>query len=174
MLAIIALTLIVLAATVFFYNRTLNDLATAGCIEVAALCPYQKVVETQNIIIAILVLVIGAVVAWIFFYSRKKPDERVAPAPTAQAGHAAHEQQEQNTIPLNTAKHKKIDLALLDADEKKIIAILQENQGSTFQSDIAKKMGYSKVKVSRMLDRLEQKGLLERKRRGMTNLVVLR
>ena len=43
-----------------------------------------------------------------------------------------------------------------------------------FQSDIAEKTGFDKVKVTRVLDRLEGKQLIERKRRGMTNIVILR
>ena len=55
---------------------------------------------------------------------------------------------------------------------KRGVAFINGGNGSVYQSDIMKKTGFSKVKVSRVLDKLEQKGLLERKRRGMTNLVV--
>ncbi|RLE76927.1 MAG: transcriptional regulator, partial [Thermoprotei archaeon] len=34
--------------------------------------------------------------------------------------------------------------------------------------------GFSKAKVSRILDKLEAMGLVERKRRGMSNIVLLR
>ena len=40
-------------------------------------------------------------------------------------------------------------------------------------SDLIKESGMNKVKVSRILDRLEGKGLIDRKRRGMTNIVIL-
>ena len=43
-----------------------------------------------------------------------------------------------------------------------------------YQSSLMKETGFSKVKTTRVLDRLETKKILERKRRGMTNLVVLR
>jgi uncharacterized membrane protein len=43
-----------------------------------------------------------------------------------------------------------------------------------FQSELVEKTGYSKSKVSLILDRLEAKRILERKRRGMTNAVVLK
>jgi len=60
----------------------------------------------------------------------------------------------------------------LAADEQALFALLTE--GSAYQSDLVKATGFSKVKVTRILDRLEQKGLVERKRRGMTNLVVVK
>jgi uncharacterized membrane protein len=51
--------------------------------------------------------------------------------------------------------------------------ILREN-GSVYQSDIVRETKQSKVKITRILDQLEGKGLIERKRRGMTNIVVLK
>ena len=58
-------------------------------------------------------------------------------------------------------------------DEKKIFnEIVKEN--SIFQSELVDRTGLNKVKVTRSLDKLEGKGLIERKRRGMTNVVILK
>jgi uncharacterized membrane protein len=70
-------------------------------------------------------------------------------------------------------KHIKKPVRGLDEDEKKVFKIVKD-KGSVYQSDLIKETGFSKVKVTRIVDRLEQKDLVERKRRGMTNLVVLR
>ena len=43
-----------------------------------------------------------------------------------------------------------------------------------FQSDLVEKSEFPKAKVSRILDKMEARGLLERKRRGMANAVVLK
>ena len=43
-----------------------------------------------------------------------------------------------------------------------------------FQPDLMEKLEIGKVKTTRLLDKLEAKQLIERKRRGMNNLVVLR
>ncbi len=59
-------------------------------------------------------------------------------------------------------------------DEKKIYETLIEADGVMFQSELVEKIEMNKVKVSRILDKLEAKGLLERKRRGMSNAVVLK
>lgn len=69
---------------------------------------------------------------------------------------------------------KKVDLAKLEGDEKKICRLLQNNEGSMYQSDLIKDTDFSKVRMTRVLDKLEQKGILERKRRGMTNIIVLK
>jgi len=69
---------------------------------------------------------------------------------------------------------KQIDLSKLDDDGKLVYNIIKEKEGSIFQSELIKETGFSKVKVSRTLDKLEGKGIVERKRRGMTNIIVLR
>jgi len=43
-----------------------------------------------------------------------------------------------------------------------------------FQSELVDENGYTKVKVTRILDKLEGRGLIERRRRGMTNVVILK
>ena len=70
-------------------------------------------------------------------------------------------------------KRKKVDVSKLSEDEAKIYNILVGGE-SFYQSDLIKETGYSKVKVTRILDRLEQKDIVERKRRGMTNIIFLK
>ncbi len=71
-------------------------------------------------------------------------------------------------------KREEIDLSDFNEEEKKIYKLLQLNQGSMYQSDLIKETGLTKVKMSRLLDKLEGKGFIDRKRRGMTNIVVLK
>jgi len=58
-----------------------------------------------------------------------------------------------------------------DTDEKIILSLVVDAGGSIFQSDIVERSGFSKGKVSLVLDRLEARGIIQRKRSGMTNLV---
>ncbi len=69
---------------------------------------------------------------------------------------------------------REIDESKLDAEEKKVYELLKGSNGSRYQTDLIKETGYSKVKVTRILDRLESKGIIERRRRGMTNIIFLR
>ncbi len=73
-----------------------------------------------------------------------------------------------------TKRSFSVDVKNLDDEEKVIINKLKEKQGSIYQSDLIKETQYSKVKITRILDKLESKGILEKKRRGMTNIVVLK
>ena len=70
--------------------------------------------------------------------------------------------------------HYKSVLQKLDADERSILEKILESNGSIFQSELVDNTKYTKVKVTRILDRLEGKGIIERKRRGMTNVVILK
>jgi len=66
------------------------------------------------------------------------------------------------------------NLKKLNKDEKTVYETLMESEGMMFQSELVEKTEMNKVKVSRILDKMEAKGLVERKRRGMANAVVLR
>lgn len=65
-------------------------------------------------------------------------------------------------------------MANLEDDEKRVLEKIIEAEGTIFQSDLVDKTELTKVKVTRILDKLEGKGLIERKRRGMTNVVILK
>tara|TARA_Y100000310_G_C20538412_1_gene742018 strand:+ start:383 stop:856 length:474 start_codon:yes stop_codon:yes gene_type:complete len=73
---------------------------------------------------------------------------------------------------VSSAKKRKIKN--LAEDEKKLYSEVEKAHGAIFQSELVEKTKLSKVKVSRLLDKLEGRGLIERRRRGMTNLVVLK
>jgi uncharacterized membrane protein len=66
------------------------------------------------------------------------------------------------------------EINTLKKDEKEIVEKISSSDGVVFQSDLVDQLGISKVKVSRILDRLEHRGLLERRRRGMSNIVLLK
>jgi len=67
----------------------------------------------------------------------------------------------------------KIDLRELKSEEIKVLDLVKKDR-AIFQSDLIGKTGFGKAKMTRIIDRLEGKGLVERKRRGMTNVVVLK
>jgi GTP-sensing pleiotropic transcriptional regulator CodY len=64
--------------------------------------------------------------------------------------------------------------SLVGDDERKIVQIVADEGGTMFQSQLVEKTGYSKSKVSLVLDRLEARGVLERRRHGMSNAIVLK
>ena len=71
-------------------------------------------------------------------------------------------------------KIKPVDKSKLDKKEKQVVEILEAESGVVFQSALKEKLGIGKVGVTRLLDKLEAKQIIERKRRGMNNVVVLK
>lgn len=68
---------------------------------------------------------------------------------------------------------KKIDLSSFRPEERQVYNLVREN-GTIFQADLIEKTGFSKASMTRIVDKLEGNGLVERKRRGLTNVVVLK
>lgn len=62
----------------------------------------------------------------------------------------------------------------LTAEEKQVYHLVKLLGANAYQSAIVEKSGLAKAKVSRVLTRLEAKQLIERKRKGMTNLIILK
>jgi len=65
-------------------------------------------------------------------------------------------------------------LNLLKPDERKVFVALHHARGEMLQNALVKKSGLSKVKVTRILSRLEKKGLIMRHRHGLTNKVKIK
>ena len=64
-------------------------------------------------------------------------------------------------------------LRLLDGDKRKLFNEIVEAGGEILQSDLHAHTGFSKAKITRILDYLELKGLIVRKSYGMTNKVII-
>jgi len=74
-----------------------------------------------------------------------------------------------------TKMHKDISLTLkfLEGEEKSIVNSILSNKGKITQSEIAKNTGLSRVKIFRILKKLEEKGVITKKPLGMTNVIEL-
>jgi len=64
-------------------------------------------------------------------------------------------------------------LRLLDGDEKRVFGEILESGGEILQKDLPIQLNFPKAKITRILDQLEHKGLIIRKRFGMTNKVIV-
>jgi|SRR3989344_3579466 len=146
---------IIIGILILIFNLTLNKIAKDSC-TMGPTCPMYQTIGTQTWIslsIAVLVLIIG------LFLIFSKEEERII----------VKKIKEKVEV-----KRKLVDYSKLDKDEKLIVKIIEEANGAIFQADLVEKSGFSKVKVTRILDKLEGKQIIERKRRGMTNIVLLK
>jgi uncharacterized membrane protein len=70
---------------------------------------------------------------------------------------------------LREATHKR-----LRGEEKEIYSLLMDSGGVMFQSELVERSKLPKASVSLILSRLEAEGLLEKRRHGMSNVIVLK
>lgn len=112
----------------------------------------------------IIVLPVVAIVLALRALQRSSP-----PSGAPQGGSAAATTRASTTPPSPPTG----DFALLDDDERRLYDLVAGRGGDIPQGDLVEVSSYSKAKVSRVLDRLQAKGLIVRVRRGMTNRIVL-
>ncbi len=150
---------VLLIVIIFLYDNVLKEVIVGSCgIEHSLSCPMTQSVNQQTYLsLAIVGLLV--VIALVLIFS--KPHERVV----------IQEKKVRVEVP---EKKKKIDTSSLNKDEKKVIELLQKENGTMFQADLMEKIEIGKVGMTRLLDKLEAKQFIERKRRGMNNVVVLR
>jgi uncharacterized membrane protein len=65
-------------------------------------------------------------------------------------------------------------LTILPDDEKEIINCLLDNENKIEQNYLVAYTKYNKVRISRILEKYKQKGLIEKKKLGNTNLIILK
>lgn len=134
---------------IFMFTNALTEIVATSCGH-GETCPMWQTIDIQrNIGLGILLFVVIIGLYLIFFVK----DQSVTETPS---------------------KAQKKPPKDLDPDEKALFNIIVDSEGTIFQSDLVEKSDYTKVKVTRILDKLEGKALIERKRRGMTNIVILK
>jgi uncharacterized membrane protein len=142
---------VVMIAIVLIFNFAMKDIVGQSCTE-GPTCPMYKTIATQTWLSLSITGIVFIVGFGIFF---TKPKEKII-------------------IRTKKEKKKKLNLNGLDKNEKEVIEILQNENGAIFQSTLMEKLGIGKVGITRLLDKLEAKQFIERKRRGMNNIVVLK
>lgn len=141
---------------VFLFNNTLMQSVKNSCFiqhgDVASCEMYDSVNYQTYLALGI----VGILDIFSLFLIFSKPNERII------------------VKKIKDKKEKKfIDTSSFRPEDKQVYKILQD-EGAIFQADLIEKTGYSKSRVTRIVDRLEGVGVVERKRRGMTNVIVLK
>jgi len=150
---ILGLTLIFFFVVMSF-NYALQSIVEVSCTH-GDLCPMHATVQTQQTISYGLMGLLVLVSLFIIFFMK---DETII----------------QETKKEISEEDKQKKLEHLDEEERNLMNIILREEGSVFQSSLVNETKLSKVKVTRILDRLEGKQLIERKRRGMSNVVLLK
>ncbi len=142
---------VIMAIIVIMFNSILKENLGLTCSHGPTCEMYTNLNVQTGISLAIvaIILIIGLVIMF------SKPKERIVVKTIKQ-------------------KKKRLDLSNLDKKEKEAVKILEEENGTMFQATLMEKLGIGKVGITRLLDKLEAKQIIERKRRGMNNIVVLK
>lgn len=154
----IMIVAIILFATGFVYVRSAEQAIVAGHIlgpqgecqhQEGQLCPYEQLNKLTGPKYFGLLADVALFGFGLFLFLKRTPEQKLA----GKARRSARQ---------------------LGGEEGKAFDIIAQAGGMIFQNELVEKLGVSKVKVTRVLDKLEAKGLVERRRRGMTNVVVLK
>ncbi|MDO8459762.1 MAG: MarR family transcriptional regulator [Nanoarchaeota archaeon] len=146
---------ILIIGIIFLFNNAMKTILDNSCpLDMHEdICPAYGTI-TQQTYLSLAIVGILIIVALVLILS--KPQERVV----------VRKIKERKT-------ERKINLSGFKSEERKVFGLIKEN-GTIFQGDLIEKTGFGKAKISRIIDRLEGKGFVERKRRGLTNVVVLK
>ncbi len=141
---------------VFLFNSTLMESVRNSCFIQHGDVQSCEMYDSVNYQTYLALSIVGILIIVSLFLIFSKPSERVV---------------------VKKIKEKKItknvDLSSFRPEEKTVYSLVREN-GAIFQADLIEKTGFSKARMTRIVDKLEGSGLVERKRRGMTNVVVLK
>lgn len=126
--------------------------------------PHESLPEPLIIFWGLFILIaalIAGIAAAYLFLARSQMGPAEAP-PTPQTSPVA-----------NSPELEDLAVRLLDGDERRLLRVIVEAKGEILQRDLVRVTAFSDAKVSRLLDRLQERGLVVRERHGMTNRVRL-
>lgn len=138
---------------ILIFNYSLRKLAKMSCTH-GDECTMQTTLNSQLFLSFAIVGIIFIVGVYIFF---SKPEEKIVIKKV-----------------MEKLKKKQVDFSGLNKQEKKVIEEIQKENGVIFQAELKERLGIGKVGMTRLLDKLESRQIIERKRRGMNNIVVLK
>ena len=148
LLGIAALFIVV----IFLFQGALTQIVSTSCSMEEEFCPMYDTI-TQQTYLALAIVGVLILIALILIFT--KPKEKII-------------------IKTIKEKKRKLNFEGLEQLEKSVVDLLQKDNGAMFQSTLMEKIGIGKVGITRLLDKLEAKQIIERKRRGMNNIVVLK
>ncbi|MBW3022793.1 MarR family transcriptional regulator [Candidatus Woesearchaeota archaeon] len=159
---IIVVIAILIGFIIFTFNMALvkivNEARTHGLT-----CPMWGTIDVQTKVSLGIMVFVAAIGFYLIFFSK---EEKIVTKIKTIRPKLEHKK-------ISKESYQKI-ISSLRNEEKNVFEKIIESEGTIFQSDLVEKLQLTKVKVTRILDRLEGKGLIERKRRGMTNVVILK
>lgn len=151
---------VLIGLIIYLFNRALTNMASSTCTHGSS-CSMWKTIQVQTSISIIIMAFVVLIGIYMFIFGDKDLIAIIRNKITRKE--KAFEKEKH----LEKGKN-------LPKDEKEVFNMIVEKEGSILQSEIVKNTELSKVKVSRIIDKIEGRGLVFRKRRGMTNVVIIK
>ncbi|MBD3312574.1 MarR family transcriptional regulator [archaeon] len=126
------------------YDLALSNIINTSCSH-GLTCPMYQTLAAQRVFSIILIIIIVGVSSYLLLIDKVRTYQWM----------------------------KKVKLAV-SGKERELYKLLKANNNNMKQSRLIEELGVSKVKMTRILNRLEKKGLVTRKRSGIGNIVKLR
>ncbi len=147
---------ILIVLLVFLFNNTLMESVRNSCFIQHGDVESCEMYNSVNYQTYLALGIVGILVIFSLFLIFSKPDEKIIVKKIKEK-----------------KPQKEINLSSFRQEEKQAYNLVREN-GAIFQAELIEKTGFSKARMTRIIDKLEGSGLVERKRRGMTNVVVMK
>ncbi|VVB80453.1 MarR family protein [uncultured archaeon] len=145
---------VVVGIILVIFSNTAHELdSTCPLVQENTFCPSSAALSSQ-IYFSIALIILLVLVALFLIFSKENKEVVIKKIKEKQ-------------------KQKVYDLTGLNKEEKQVFELVKK-ENAMFQADLIDKLGFGKAKVTRIIDRLEGRGLVERKRRGMNNIVALK
>lgn len=129
----------------YSYDNALSSLEDKQCCSSELSCPTHANLDVQRIFNIILTLIVIGISAYFISVDY-----------------------------LRTRFYLKKTKIAISGDERQIYDYLREHANKAEQSELIRTFGITKVKMTRVLNRLEKKGVIERKRSGLGNIIELK
>jgi len=143
---------------ILIFNRALTEIVKSACSH-GSDCPMWETITFQTrVSMGILAFVLIAGFYFLFFVRDTREENSAG---------------ESFSPTIFSQEYYKNVMETLSEDERKVFAAIIDSQGTIFQSDLVDRTQFPKAKITRILDRLEGSGIVERRRRGMSNMVIL-
>lgn len=142
---------VVIAVVVFLFNNAMTSIVNDSCSHGPSCSMYGDIRTQTYVSIAIIAVIL--IIGIVLMLSKESVQIRTV-----------------------KSREKKNDYSKisLDKNERQVIKMLEAENRTMFQASLMEKLGIGKVGITRLLDKLEAKQIIERKRRGMNNIVVLK
>ena len=141
---------VIIGIIVLIFNNALKKIVSSACTHGSECAMYNTIsVQTGiSLTIAGIILIIGIVIM------KTKPKQKII-------------------VKRIKNKKRKFNLKGLNKKEEDAVNLIIKENGM-FQKSLMEKLDIGKVGMTRLLDKLESREIIERKRRGMNNFVVLK